>query len=61
VGRPGGDNRAKLPDRPLRRGMLSHVPVEDPTPADFEEDTDIEDAKADGDGLKKPHATTACP
>ena len=30
MGRLGGDDRAKLLDRPLRRGMLRHVPVEDP-------------------------------
>ena len=45
VGRLGGDDRAKLLDRPLRRGMLRYIPVEDPTRADLENDKDIEDAK----------------
>jgi hypothetical protein len=48
VGRLGGDDRAKLLDRPRRRGMLRHVPVEDPTRTDLEDDEDIEDAEADG-------------
>ena len=48
VGRLGGDDRAELLDRPLRRGMLRDVPVEDPTRADLEDDEDIEDAEADG-------------
>ena len=48
VGRLGGNDRAKLLDRPLRRGMLGHVPVEDPTRADIEDDEDIEGAEPDG-------------
>ena len=40
----------KLLDRPGRRGMLRHVPVEDPTRTDFKDDKDIENATADSDG-----------
>jgi len=48
VGGLGRDDRAKLLDRPCRRGMLRHIPMEDPTRADLEDYEDIEDAKADG-------------
>ena len=46
VGRLGADDRAKLLDRPLRRRMLRHVPVEDLTRADVEDDENMEDAEA---------------
>ena len=39
---------AKLLDRPLRRGVLRHIPVENLTRADLEDDEDIEDAETDG-------------
>ena len=39
----GRDDRAKLLDRPCRRGMLRHIPMEDPTRADLEDYEDIED------------------
>src|SRR5580704_18800369 len=46
VGCLRGDDLAKLLDRPLRRGMLGDIPVEDPTRADLEDDEHIEDAEA---------------
>ena len=48
MGRLRGDDRAKLLDRPLRRGMLGDIPVEDPTRTDLEDDEHIEDAEAGG-------------
>ena len=48
VRRLRSDDCAKLLNRPIRRGMLSHIPVEDATRADLEDDEDIEDAKANG-------------
>ena len=51
MGRLRRDDRAKLLDRPLRRGMLRHIPVENPTRAhleDNEDNEDIEDAEAGG-------------
>ncbi len=43
-----GEDRAELLDRPGRRRMLGHVPVEDPTRADLEDHEDIEEAEASG-------------
>jgi len=53
VGRLGADDRAKLLDRPLRRRMLRHVPVEDLTRADVEDDENIEDTEAHGHGREE--------
>jgi hypothetical protein len=57
-----GDDRPKLLDRPLRRGMLRDVPMEDPTRTDLEDDEHkhIEDAEAGGDYREEVTATTAC-
>ena len=46
VERLRGDGRAQLLDRPLRRRMVRHVPVEDLTRADVEDDENMEDAEA---------------
>ena len=48
VRRLRSDDGAKLLNRPLRGGMLRHIPVEDATRTDLEDDEYIEDAKADG-------------
>ena len=48
VGRLGGDDHAKLLNRPFCGGMLRDVPVEDPPRTDLEDDEDIKDAKANG-------------
>jgi len=41
VGCLRGDDHARLLDRPLRRGMLGDIPVEDTTRADLEDDEHI--------------------
>ena len=53
VRRLRSDDCAKLLNRPLRRGMLRHIPVEDATRTDLEDDEDIEDAKGDGHGREE--------
>ena len=60
VGRLRSDDCAKLLDRPLRRGMLRDVPMQDPTRTNLEGDEHIEDAEAGVTIVKKSQATTPC-
>jgi hypothetical protein len=53
VGRLRRDDGAKLLDRPLCRGMLCDIPVENPTRTDLEDDEHIKDAKANGHGREE--------
>lgn len=55
-----GDDRPKLLDRPLRRGMLGDIRVEDPTGTHLEDDEHIYRArKRTVTTVKKSQATTA--
>jgi hypothetical protein len=53
VRRLRSDDCAKLLNRPLRGGMLSHIPVQDATRTDFEDNEHIKDAKADRHGREE--------
>jgi hypothetical protein len=53
VRRLRSDDCAKLLNRPLGGGMLSHIPVENATRTDLEDDEYIEDPKADGHGREE--------
>ena len=44
------DRGTTLLDRPVRRRMLAHIPMDDPARADVEDDEHIEDPKAGRDG-----------
>ena len=59
VRRLGGDERPKLLDCPLRRGMFRHIPMEDPTRADLEDDEAYRMRKRTVAVIKKSHATIA--